>query len=64
QFPKRRSNTKYRKPKPEVDGLTGDVWAWMKTKKVPNNKKNIYWRLKHKALPLGYRLKHINPENS
>jgi len=31
---------------------------------VPNKKRDIYWWLYHKALPLGYRLRHVSRENN
>ncbi|CAG8768843.1 10119_t:CDS:2, partial [Cetraspora pellucida] len=46
-----------------IDEAKKNSWKWMNIKWVPNVKKNIYWRLQHKALPLGYRLKYINPED-
>ncbi|CAG8539044.1 1372_t:CDS:2 [Ambispora leptoticha] len=38
-----------------------DSWAWSQLKWVPNNKKDIFWRLLHNALPLGTRLAYIDP---
>ena len=37
---------------------------WLSLKSVNNKKRDIFWRLFHKALPLGYRLKHISPSES
>ncbi|CAG8487128.1 9652_t:CDS:2, partial [Scutellospora calospora] len=45
------------------DNSTEDTWKWMNTKLVPNNKRDIYWRLQHNALPLGYRIRHIDPND-
>ncbi|CAG8587146.1 1143_t:CDS:2 [Ambispora leptoticha] len=33
---------------------------WISAKLVNNKKKDIFWRMYHKALPLGYRLRHIS----
>ncbi|CAG8603075.1 13816_t:CDS:1 [Ambispora leptoticha] len=38
-------------------------YKWLKTKWVLNKKKDIFWRLNHRALPLGYRLVHIDQNN-
>src|SRR5260364_158463 len=36
-------------------------WAWSGIKWASNNKKDIFWRLLHKALPLGTRLVYMDP---
>ncbi|CAG8587178.1 1145_t:CDS:1, partial [Ambispora leptoticha] len=38
-------------------------FKWLKTKGLLNKKKDIFWRLTHRALPLGYRLIHIDQTN-
>src|SRR5205085_10489731 len=36
---------------------------WLSIKTIINKKKDIYWRLFHRSLPLGYRLKYVeSPE--
>ena len=37
---------------------------WTLCKGIDNKKKDILWRLSHRALPLGYRLRHISPLES
>ena len=37
---------------------------WLAVKAIENRKKDIAWRLFHRALPLGYQLRHINPEEN
>ena len=34
----------------------------MESKEILNKKKDIFWRLQNKALPLGYRLMHIDKD--
>ena len=41
-----------------------DPSSWIVTQMVPNKRVDIFWRLYHKALPLGYRLKHVNREDN
>ncbi|CAG8619623.1 2406_t:CDS:2, partial [Dentiscutata erythropus] len=36
-------------------------WAWSLIRWAPNYKKNIFWRILHKALPVGTRLAYVNP---
>jgi hypothetical protein len=38
--------------------------TWLSLKSICNKKKDIFWRLFHRALPLGYRLKHIGPSET
>ncbi|CAG8619077.1 14414_t:CDS:2 [Ambispora leptoticha] len=38
-------------------------YDWIKMKWLLNKKKDIFWRLIHRALPLGYRLIHIDQTN-
>jgi exonuclease III len=33
--------------------------SWLSLKQICNKRKDVFWRLFHRALPLGYRLKHI-----
>jgi len=39
---------------------SGEKAIWLHQKEMLNNKKDIMWRLYHKSLPLGYRIRHIN----
>ncbi|CAG8588963.1 5997_t:CDS:2, partial [Racocetra persica] len=41
-----------------------DFWSWSKIKWINNKHKDIFWRYCHRSLPLGYRLKHIIPNNN
>ena len=41
-----------------------DFWSWSKIKWINNKRKDIFWRYCHRSLPLGYRLKHIIPNNN
>ena len=40
------------------------TYKWIKQENILNKKKDIFWRLSHRALPLGYRLAHISPNIS
>ena len=42
--------------------MIDNSFIWIKTKWLLNKKKDIFWRLQHRALPLGYRLTHLNQE--
>ena len=43
--------------------LKKNQFEWLNLKGVLNKKKDIMWRLAHRALPLGYRLIHITQNN-
>ncbi|CAG8782501.1 28228_t:CDS:2, partial [Dentiscutata erythropus] len=38
-------------------------FKWIKSEWSLNKKKDIFWRLIHRALPLGYRLLHVDPNS-
>jgi hypothetical protein len=39
---------------------TSYPFTWINTIGILNKKKDIFWRLQNNALPLGYRLMHVN----
>ncbi|CAG8441490.1 3070_t:CDS:2, partial [Scutellospora calospora] len=43
-----------------IDDSMRNTWQWMNTRKVSNIKKDIYWHLQRRALPLEHRIRHIN----
>ncbi|CAG8828350.1 8173_t:CDS:1, partial [Gigaspora rosea] len=42
-----------------TEGESQRTHNWLHITKIENKKKMVFWRLFHKTLPLGYRLKHI-----
>jgi hypothetical protein len=38
--------------------------SWLFNKPIDNKKRDIFWRLYHRALPLGYRIKHIDTSDN
>ncbi|CAG8809241.1 33865_t:CDS:1, partial [Gigaspora margarita] len=49
----------YSKNNPTQNSLQ---FKWIKSKWSLNKKKDTFWQLLHRALPLGYRLVHIDPD--
>src|SRR5207253_4375848 len=47
-----------------ISTLDNNLSSWIRTKHILNKKIDIFWQLAHRALPLGYRLKHISQEEN
>ncbi|CAG8749353.1 10731_t:CDS:1, partial [Dentiscutata heterogama] len=43
----------------KISGINTNPSRWLGQKWVLNKKKEIFWRTTHRALPLGYRLTHV-----